>query len=66
MAGPQHVGAVEVLFENATRKDENRYAGRTREYKRVVVSSDTNLVGRLLHVKINAVADETLLGELIA
>jgi tRNA-2-methylthio-N6-dimethylallyladenosine synthase len=55
----------EVLFENATKRDEGRYAGRTRDYKRVVVSSKTDLVGRLARVRISAVADETLLGELV-
>ena len=55
----------EVLFENPTRKNENRYAGRTREFKRVVVLSYENLVGQPRFVKINAVADETLLGELV-
>ena len=56
---------VEVLFESRTRKDENRWMGRTREYKRVVASSKDDLTGGLRPVKITAVADETLLGELL-
>jgi tRNA-2-methylthio-N6-dimethylallyladenosine synthase len=55
----------EVLFESFTRRDENRYVGRTRSFKRVVVSSPVDLCGRLAHVLVNAVADETLLGELV-
>ncbi len=54
----------EVLFESKTRRDENRYGGRTRTYKRVVVSSAQDLVGQMRQVKIVAAADETLLGEL--
>ncbi len=54
----------EVLFESKTRRNEGRYVGRTRSYKRVVVSSMQDLVGQILPVKIMAAADETLLGEL--
>ena len=54
----------EVLFESVTRRDEGRYVGRTRAFKRVVVSASENLVGQLRPVKIMAAADETLLGKL--
>lgn len=56
---------VEVLFESHTRKDESRFMGRTREYKRVVASSMGDPTGEFRPVKITAVADETLLGESI-
>ena len=52
----------EVLFESKTRRDENRYVGRTRSFKRVVASSETDLCGGMAEVRIDAVADETLLG----
>ncbi len=55
----------EVLFEAATRRDENRYHGRTRSFKRVVVSSDADLTGQLRKVRIDSVSDETLLGTLL-
>ena len=55
---------VEVLFESATRRDEKRFAGRSREYKRVVASSDEDLCGQFRPVKIVGAVDETLLGEL--
>ncbi len=55
----------EVLFEFKTRRDESRFSGRTRGFKRVVVSSEADLTGLLRAVKITGAADETLLGELI-
>ncbi len=56
----------EVLFESATRKDENRYVGRTRGYKRVVAPSTENLIGAKRKVRIKAAADETLVGEIVS
>ncbi len=56
---------MEVLFEGRTKRGDNRYAGRTREYKRVVVSSNEDLVGRFRSARIAGAADETLLGELV-
>ncbi|PIU40675.1 MAG: tRNA (N6-isopentenyl adenosine(37)-C2)-methylthiotransferase MiaB [Candidatus Omnitrophica bacterium CG07_land_8_20_14_0_80_50_8] len=56
--------SVEVLFESKTKRDENRFVGRTRGYKRVVAGADRDIIGEFLPVKISAVADETLLGEL--
>lgn len=61
LIGTEH----EVLFESKTKRDENRYVGRTRSFKRVVASSAEDLCGRIHRVKIEAVADETLLGESI-
>ncbi|MGH7197588.1 MAG: radical SAM protein, partial [Candidatus Omnitrophota bacterium] len=55
---------VEVLFESRTKKDENRYSGRTRQFKRVVAGSGKDLTGTLCGVTIKGVSDETLLGEL--
>ena len=57
---------VEVLFESKTKRDENRYVGRTRTFKRVVVGSSKDLVGTFQMVRIVAAADETLLGESLA
>ena len=53
----------EVLFESRTKRDENRYVGRTRSFKRVVATSSEDLCGQFRSLKIEAVADETLLGE---
>ena len=53
----------EVLFESRTKRDENRYVGRTRSFKRVVATSDKDICGQFRILKIEAVADETLLGE---
>ena len=55
----------EVLFESRTKRDENRFVGRTRTFKRVVVTSSEDLCGLARPVRIAAAADETLLGELI-
>ncbi|MGH7197549.1 MAG: tRNA (N6-isopentenyl adenosine(37)-C2)-methylthiotransferase MiaB [Candidatus Omnitrophota bacterium] len=55
---------AEVLFESRTKKDENRYVGRTRQFKRVVASSETDLTGVIRQAAIKGVSDETLLGEL--
>ncbi|OGW91428.1 MAG: tRNA (N6-isopentenyl adenosine(37)-C2)-methylthiotransferase MiaB [Omnitrophica bacterium RIFCSPHIGHO2_02_FULL_63_14] len=55
---------LEVLFEAPTRRGENRWAGRTREYKRVVASSAEDLTGQFRDVKITGALDETLLGDL--
>lgn len=56
---------MEVLFESKTRRGEDRWAGRTRTFKRVVVSSSGDLEGALRRVRVTAAADETLLGELV-
>lgn len=56
---------AEVLFDGRARKGENRYVGRTREFKRVVASSPEDLTGTLRRVRIAATADDTLLGELL-
>ena len=58
--------SFEVLFEHKTRRDENRFAGRTRSFKRVVASSPENLDGQFKNVRIVGVSDETLLGEIIS
>ena len=55
---------VEVFFESKTKRDENRFVGRTRGYKRVVASADREIIGEFLSVRILSAADETLLGEL--
>ncbi len=55
---------VEVLFESKTRRDESRFVGRTRGYKRVVASAERDIIGEFIPVKISSAADETLLGEL--
>ncbi len=55
---------TEVLFESKAKRDDDRYVGRTRGYKRVVVSSPENLVGEFRPVRILSAADETLLGEI--
>jgi len=57
---------VEVLFESRTRKDANRFVGRTRGFKRVVAASEKDICGQFHNVNILGVADETLLGELIS
>jgi tRNA-2-methylthio-N6-dimethylallyladenosine synthase len=60
------IGSVqEVLFESKTKRDENRYVGRTRTYKRVVASCRDDLRGQMRSLRIEAVADETLLGETV-
>lgn len=56
---------MEVLFESFSKRGENRFVGRTREFKRVVCSSPEDLRGVLKNVKIVGAADETLLGELV-
>ncbi len=61
------IGRIEeVLFESRSKRDENRFVGRTRHYKRVVASSAKDLCGTFQRVKVNSVADETLLGELVS
>lgn len=56
---------LEVLFESRAKRDEGRFVGRTRGYKRVVVTATKELVGEFHSVRILSVADETLLGELM-
>ncbi len=55
---------VEVLFETPSRRDEGRWVGRSRDYKRVVAASAVPLEGELRSVRITGIADETLLGEI--
>lgn len=57
---------AEVLFEAKTRRGDDRWAGRTRAFKRVVVSSASDLEGQTRLARLTAAADETLLGELCA
>jgi tRNA-2-methylthio-N6-dimethylallyladenosine synthase len=56
--------SFEVLFEDRSRRGENRFYGRTRTFKRVVVSSQEDLTGKIRKARITGAADETLLGEL--
>ncbi len=56
---------MEVLFESHTKKGEDRYVGRTRNFKRVVVTAPTDIIGQSRSVRIEAAADETLLGLLV-
>lgn len=55
---------MEVLFDARAKRDEDRYTGRTREFKRVVASSPEDLRGNFKMARIVGAADETLLGEL--
>ena len=55
---------IEVLFESRTKKGDNRYAGRTRTFKRVVAASSGGICGEFHAVRITGVADETLIGRL--
>jgi tRNA-2-methylthio-N6-dimethylallyladenosine synthase len=56
--------SFEVLFENRSKRNENRFIGRTRGYKRVVAFSERDISGQMRQVRIDSVADETLLGEI--
>ncbi len=56
----------EVLFESRSKRDSNRFVGRTRGYKRVVAASPENVSGEFRHVRICGAADETLLGEIVS
>jgi tRNA-2-methylthio-N6-dimethylallyladenosine synthase len=56
---------LEVLFESKTKREEDRFVGRTRQYKRVVVSWPEDLTGHLRQVKIVDAANETLFGEVL-
>jgi len=55
----------EVLFEGRCRRGENRWFGRTPEFKRVVVESKKNLEGQILKTRVDAAEGETLLGRLL-
>ena len=56
---------TEVLFEIRSKRDKDRFVGRTRDFKRVVAHSSEDICGSLRQAKILSVADETLLGELV-
>lgn len=56
---------VDVLFEGRSRKGEDRYVGRTRQYKRLIASSPEDLSGLSRRVRVLGAADETLLGEVL-
>ena len=56
----------EVLFDSRARKNRGQLVGRTRHYRRVVVSSEQDLIGEFRPVRILGAANETLLGELKA
>ena len=62
----EYVGkTLEVLFENRSKRNENRFVGRSREFKRVVAYSPMDICGVTRSIRIIGVADETLLGELV-
>lgn len=56
---------LEVLFESRTQRDENRFVGRTRTFKRVVAGSEEDICGQFRSVRITGVADETLIGLIV-
>ena len=55
---------LEVLFESRAKRDEGRFVGRTRGYKRVVANALRDVIGEFHQVEILNAADETLLGEI--
>ncbi len=54
---------TEVLFENKT-KNQNEYFGRDKYQNSVIVKSKSNLVGKIIDVKINDFNVNTLFGEI--
>ena len=54
----------EVLLEVASKKNQGDFLGRTRGYQKCVVEANENLIGKIIHVKVNAVEGETLRGAL--
>jgi tRNA-2-methylthio-N6-dimethylallyladenosine synthase len=54
----------EVLFDSVSAKNKKQQVGRTRDYRRVAVLSESNLRGKFCQVRIVAAANETLLGEI--
>ena len=53
---------VKVLFENKI-KNENKYFGRDEYFNSVIVSSNENLSGKIMDIKINKCNHNTLFGE---
>ena len=53
-----------VLFENKT-KNQDKYFGRDEYYNSVIVKNSENLIGKIKNVKILAVNQNTLFGEII-
>ena len=54
-----------VLFENKT-KNQDKYFGRDEYYNSVIVKNSENLIGKIKNVKILAVNQNTLFGEIIS
>ncbi len=62
----EYIGeTVEVLVESLSKNDENTLTGRTDTFKLVHFPGDSELIGKIVKVKINEVTSFTLTGDLI-
>jgi tRNA-2-methylthio-N6-dimethylallyladenosine synthase len=56
--------SVEVLVDGFSRRDKNRWKGKTRTNKTVVIHADENILGTIARVKVDDADSFTLLGRL--
>ena len=54
-----------MLFENKTKND-NKYFGRDEYFNSVIVDSKINLIGKIKNVKVLAINQNTLFGEVFS
>ena len=57
---------VEVLVEGESRRDPDRYQGKTDGFKTTVFPKENSEVGDLVHVKVESVTAHTLIGSMVA
>jgi tRNA-2-methylthio-N6-dimethylallyladenosine synthase len=56
---------VEVLVEGESRRDAQRYQGKTDTFKTAVFSKKDSQIGDLVHVKVGSATAHTLIGEIV-
>jgi tRNA-2-methylthio-N6-dimethylallyladenosine synthase len=56
---------LQVLIDGRSRRDENKWKGKTRSGKTVIVESEENLLGRMVPVKIDQADSFTLFGRAV-
>ena len=57
---------VAVLVEGESRRDPDRYQGKTDGFKTAVFPKERSEIGDLVHVKVESVTAHTLIGSIVA
>jgi tRNA-2-methylthio-N6-dimethylallyladenosine synthase len=62
----EQIGQIkEVYVEGPSKKDENEYSGKSRDFKITIFPGDESLVGKLIKVKVKEAVGWTLKGHIV-